>query len=89
MEDLVRYDLNDPSSDRFFLTSSNLREREKEREKERTELIKFLTANIEVFGWTTYEMPEFDPYFIKHKLKIAFACQKLINWWTLPWVIPR
>ena len=33
VEDLIRYELDEPSSDRFFLTSTNLEERE------RTELI--------------------------------------------------
>ena len=44
VEDLMHYDLNEPSSDRFFLTGSNLME------WERTELIEFLTTNIEVFA---------------------------------------
>ncbi|GFS33929.1 hypothetical protein Acr_00g0031320 [Actinidia rufa] len=39
-EDLVRYDLDEPSSDYFFLICSNLKERN------RTELIEFLTTNI-------------------------------------------
>ena len=64
MEDLVRYDLDEPSSDRFFLTSSNLKERE------RTEFIEFLTANIEVFAWTPYEMLGIDLSFIKHELNV-------------------
>ncbi|GFZ11580.1 hypothetical protein Acr_22g0009780 [Actinidia rufa] len=29
MEDLIRYELNEPSSDRFFLTSANLKEQER------------------------------------------------------------
>ena len=71
MEDLVRYDLNEPSLDRFFLTSSNLIEREK------TELIEFLTTNIEVFAWTMYEMPGIDPSFIKHELNIIPAAKSV------------
>ena len=39
VEDLVCFDLNEPSLDRFFLTGSNFKERE------RTEHIKFLTTN--------------------------------------------
>ncbi|GFZ11573.1 hypothetical protein Acr_22g0009710 [Actinidia rufa] len=46
VEDLIRYELNEPSSDRFFLTGANLKEREK------TEFIEFLKANVEVFTWT-------------------------------------
>ena len=51
MEDLIRYELDEPSSDRFFLTGANLEERE------RTELIQFLKANVKVFAWTPYEIP--------------------------------
>ena len=47
MEDLIRYKLNEPSSNYFFLMGTNLKERE------RTELIKFLTTNIVVFARTT------------------------------------
>ncbi|GFZ19457.1 5'-3' exonuclease family protein [Actinidia rufa] len=62
VEDLMCYDLSESSSDCFFLTGSNLTERE------RTELIEFITANIEVFPWTLYDMPGIDPIFIKHEL---------------------
>ena len=64
MEDLIRYELDEPSSDRFFLNSANLEERE------RTELIQFLTVKFEVFSSTPYEMPMIDPNFIKHELNI-------------------
>ena len=49
-EDLMPYELDKPSSDYFFLTGANLEE------QERTELIQFLTKNIDVFAWTPYEM---------------------------------
>ena len=61
---LLHYELDEPSSNSFFLTSANLEERE------RTELIQFRTANIEVFAWTPYKMPEIDPNFIKHELNV-------------------
>ena len=64
VEDLVHYDLKEQSSNCFFLTCSNLIERKK------TELIEFLTANIEVFVWTPYEIPGIDPSFIEHKMNI-------------------
>ena len=64
MEDLIRYELDELSSDRFFLLSANLEERE------RTEFIQFLKANIEVFAWKSYEMPEIEPNFIKHELNV-------------------
>ena len=64
MEDLIRYQLDEPSSNHFFLTGINLKERE------RTELIQFLTTNIEFFAWTPYEMPRINPNFIKHQLDV-------------------
>ena len=60
----MRYDLDEPITACFFLTSSNLMERE------RTKLIEFLTTNIEVFAWTPYEMPGIDLDFIKHELNV-------------------
>ena len=69
VEDLMRYDLDEPSSNHFFLTSSNLKERE------RTKLIEFVTANIEVFTWTLYEMLGIDPRFIKHELNVILEAR--------------
>ena len=63
-EDLIRYELDEPSSDRYFLGGSNMKERE------RTKLIKFLKANIEIFAWTLYKKPKIDPNFIKHELNV-------------------
>ena len=57
MEDLKRYDLNDPNSKRFLLVGSNLKKRQ------RTKFIEFLTAKIEVFAWTPYKIPGIDPSF--------------------------
>ena len=69
VEDLIRYELNDPRSYHFFLSGANLKE------QERIELIQLLIANIEVFKWTAYEMPGINPYFIKHELNIlSEAC---------------
>ena len=64
VEDLVRYELDEPSSDRFFLVGSDLKE------CERTGLIQLLKANIEAFAWTPYEMPGIDPNFIHHELNV-------------------
>ncbi|GFZ03447.1 hypothetical protein Acr_16g0000710 [Actinidia rufa] len=44
VEDLICYELDEPSSNRFFFTGANLEERD------RTELIHFLKSNIEVFA---------------------------------------
>ena len=64
VEDLISYELNEASSDRFFLTSANLKE------QKRIEFIEFLKANIEVFAWIPYKMPRIDPDFIEHKLNV-------------------
>ncbi|GFS40490.1 hypothetical protein Acr_00g0068850 [Actinidia rufa] len=64
IEELVRYELGERGSDRFFLVGSGLNE------CERSELIQFLKANIEVFAWTPYEMPRIDPNFIRHELNV-------------------
>ena len=61
VDDLIRYE---PRLDRYFFVGSNMKE------WERTELIKFIKANIEVFAWTYYKMSGIDPYFIRHKLRI-------------------
>ena len=37
---------------------------------DRTELINFLTSNIDVFAWDPYEVPEVDPDYIQHRLNV-------------------
>ena len=64
VEDLVHYELDEPSLDNFFLTNANLEE------QGRIELIQFLIAHIEVFTWMPYKMPGIDPNFIKHELNV-------------------
>ncbi|GFZ18441.1 hypothetical protein Acr_27g0001800 [Actinidia rufa] len=64
VEDLIHYELDELSSDRFFLMGANMEERE------RTELIQFLKANIEFFTWTPYEILGIDPNFIKNELSV-------------------
>ena len=51
IEDLIRYKLDEPSSDRYFLVGSNMKE------QERTELTEFLKANSEAIAWIPYEIP--------------------------------
>ena len=68
IEDLVRYELNKPSSNCFFFVGSNKKERE------RTEIIEFLKANVKVFVWTLYEMPGIDSNFIGTN---SMSCSKL------------
>ena len=33
---------------------------------EKVEFVKFLDANIDVFAWSTYDVPRIDPGFICH-----------------------
>ena len=33
---------------------------------EKAEFVKFLEANIDVFAWSTYDVPRIDPGFICH-----------------------
>ena len=37
---------------------------------EREQLVEFLTKNVDVFAWDTYEAPGVDPNFICHHLNI-------------------
>ncbi|PSS08152.1 Topoisomerase [Actinidia chinensis var. chinensis] len=55
VEDLMSYELDEPSLDRLFLPSANLEKRD------RTELFQLLKANVEFFAWTPYEMTGIDP----------------------------
>ena len=64
VKDVIRYELNEPSSRCYSLIGSNMKERQ------RTELINFLKANIKFLSWTSYEMPEIDPSFIKNVLNV-------------------
>ncbi|GFY88849.1 hypothetical protein Acr_06g0007890 [Actinidia rufa] len=64
VEDLILYELDEWNSDRYFLVGSNMKE------QQRTELIKFLKANIEVFAWTPYEMLGIDLNFIRHEFNV-------------------
>ena len=69
VEDLIRYELDEPRSNHYFLIGSNMKE------WERIELIEFLKTNIKVFGGTPYEIPKIDQSFIKIELN---AIPKLI-----------
>ena len=69
MEDLIHYELDEPSSNLFFLVGSNMKE------WDRTKLIEFLKANIEVFAWTPYKMPKINQSFIKHELNVMLEAR--------------
>jgi len=50
--------------ERYFQVGSQLPPLEK------AELVKFLEVNIDVFLWSTYDVPEIDPRFICHQLNV-------------------
>ena len=37
---------------------------------EKVEVLLFLIHNVDVFAWSSYEVPEVDPEFIVHKLNV-------------------
>ena len=73
VEDLdeVRLDIERP--DKFFLLGSSLTA------QERTEMVEFLIANIEVFAWSPYDMPGLDPSFICHHLNVFPGAKPVIQ----------
>ena len=42
---------------------------------DRTELINFLTSNIDVFTWDPYKLPGVDPDYIQHQLNVDSHCK--------------
>ncbi|XP_028124725.1 uncharacterized protein LOC114321728 [Camellia sinensis] len=64
VEELVEVRINTESPGKFFLLGSSLAA------QERTEMVEFLVANIEVFAWTPYDMPGIDPSFFFHQLNV-------------------
>ncbi|GFY90899.1 hypothetical protein Acr_07g0010950 [Actinidia rufa] len=71
VDDLIRYELDEPSSSYFFLVGLNMKERE------RIELIEFQKANIEAFTWTPYEMPGIDPNFIRKEINVILEARSM------------
>ena len=55
VEDLIYYELDEPSSDVYFFIGSDLKEREI------IKLIEVLKSKIVVFSWTSYEILGIDP----------------------------
>ena len=64
VEELVEVRIDTENPDKFFLLGSSLTA------QERTEMVEFLIAYIEVFAWSPYDMPGLDPHFICHLLYI-------------------
>ncbi|XP_028062042.1 uncharacterized protein LOC114265419 [Camellia sinensis] len=64
VEELVGVRIDTENPNKFFLLGSSLTA------QERTEMVEFLMANIEVFAWTPYNMPGIDPSLICHQLNV-------------------
>ena len=64
VEVLVEIRIDTESPNKFFLLGSSLTA------QERTEMVEFLMANIEVFAWSPYDMPGINPSFICHQLNV-------------------
>ena len=62
-EDLENVVIGD-DPEKFFQVRAQLPPKEKE------ELVEFLSRNVDVFAWDTYEAPGMDPNFICHHLNI-------------------
>ena len=62
-EDLVRVKIL-PDDDRSFLIRASMKD------EKRVEMLLFLVPNVDVFAWSSYEVPGVDPEFIVHKLNM-------------------
>ena len=62
-EELIRVKILQ-DDDRYFQVGASIRE------KDRVEMLLFLIQNVDVFAWSSYEVPEVDPEFIIHKLNV-------------------
>ena len=62
-EDLVRVKIL-PDDDRSFLIGASMKD------EKRVEMLLFLVQNVDVFAWSSYEVPKVDPEFIVHKLNM-------------------
>ena len=40
------------------------------KDEDKVQVLLFLTQSIDVFAWSSYEVPEVDPGFIVHKLNV-------------------
>lgn len=72
VEDLVEVRIDMERPDKFFLLGSSLTA------QERTEMVEFLMANIEVFAWSPYDMPGLDPSFICYHLNVFPGAKSVI-----------
>ena len=50
--------------DRYFQIGTSMKD------EDRVEVLLFLIQNVVVFAWSLYEVPEWDPEFIVHRLNV-------------------
>ena len=53
-----------PDTDRYFQIGTRMND------QERVEMLLFLLQNVDIFAWSSYEVPGVDPEFIVHKLNV-------------------
>ena len=62
-EDLIRVRIL-PDDDTSFQIGAGMKD------EDRVKMLLFLVQNIDVFAWSSYEVPMVDPEFIVHKLNV-------------------
>ena len=62
-EELLRVKIL-PDVDRYFQIRASMKD------EDRVEMLLFLIQNVDVFAWSSYEVPGVDPEFIVHKLNV-------------------
>ena len=53
-----------PNVDRYFQIGASMKD------EDRVGMLLFLIQNVDVFAWSSYEVPGVDPEFIVHKLNV-------------------
>ena len=53
-----------PDVDRYFQIGTSMKD------KDRVGVLLFLIQNVDVFAWSSYEVPKVDPEFIVHRLNV-------------------
>ena len=62
-EELIRVKIL-PNDNKYFQVGASMKDEDK------VEVLLFLVQNINVVAWSPYKVPEVDPEFIVHKLKV-------------------
>ena len=56
-----------PDVDRYFQIGTSMKD------KDRVGVLLFLIQNVDVFAWSSYEVPKVDPEFIVHRLNVDLS----------------